>query len=63
MATSEPMQVHPQKCYDCGKDLPNGQEAVASLDYPLVFCVQCRGAQMQRNRRLCKAIVKTEVEG
>lgn len=58
-----PMQIYPQKCYDCKRELPSGEEAVASLDYPLAFCVPCRGGQMAKNRRLIKAVVKDESSG
>jgi hypothetical protein len=55
-----PIQVHPQKCYDCGRELQEGEQAIASMDLPLAFCVACRGKSEINHPRLCKAVVKGE---
>lgn len=56
----KPIPIHPQKCYDCGREISEGDEAVASMDLPLAFCVPCRGAKEPTHPRLCKAVVKGE---
>jgi len=56
-------QVHPQKCYDCAKELREGDPAIASMDFPLAFCVACRGKAEENHPRLCKAVVKGESSG
>lgn len=63
MNTSPTIAIHPQKCYDCRKDLVDGQEAIASMDLPLAFCVECRGKSQETHPRLCKAIVKADSSG
>lgn len=57
---AEPIPIHPQRCYDCGKDLRDGDQALAATHLPLAFCVECRGGQEEKNRNLCKAVVKGE---
>jgi len=56
----KPIAIHEQKCYDCGRPLVAGQEAVACTHLPLAFCIPCRGAQEQNNPRLVKAFVRAE---
>lgn len=60
MNHSQTIQIHPQKCYDCGRQLAEGEEAIASMDLPLAFCVPCRQEAQKKNPRLCKAIVRGE---
>jgi len=60
MKPSQPLPIHPQNCYDCGTALKEGDEAIASIDYPLAFCLACRGKKEGKHPRLCKAVVKKE---
>lgn len=53
-----PIHIHPQRCYDCGRPLIDGDSAVAHTEQPLAFCVNCRGAQEEKHPMLCKAVVK-----
>lgn len=55
-----PIAIHPQRCYDCGKDLKDGDQAIASTVLPLAFCVACRGEKELRHSELCKAVVQGE---
>lgn len=63
MNTTPMIYIHPQRCYDCGRHLQNGEEAIASMDLPLAFCVGCRGNSQEKHPRLCKAVVKEESSG
>lgn len=53
-----PIHIHPQRCYDCGKHLADGESAIAHTDQPLAFCVGCRGRQEGNHPQLCKAVVR-----
>jgi len=60
MNTTTPIRIHPQKCYQCGAPLNEGDEAIASMDFPLAFCVPCKGKSQENHPRLCKAVVRGE---
>lgn len=55
-----PIAIHPQRCYDCGKELKDGDQAIAAMHLPLAFCIPCRGAQEESHLNLHKAFVKGE---
>ena len=42
MKDGKPIEIHPQRCYDCGAPLKEGDPALASRRFPLAFCVNCR---------------------
>jgi hypothetical protein len=60
MNSMPPIAIHPQKCYDCGKELRDGEQAIASVTLPLAFCVPCKGKQEETHPRLVRAFVKGE---
>lgn len=63
MNTDPIVAIHPQKCHDCDRQLVDGETAVASMDFPLAFCMECRGKAQETHPRLCRAIVKAESSG
>lgn len=42
MKVDRPIEIHPQRCYDCGTALKEGEQALASRNFPLAFCLKCR---------------------
>lgn len=59
MKDEKPIEIHPQRCYECGCKLKEGDPALASRSFPLAFCMKCR----KKNSDFVPAIVKSESEG
>lgn len=55
----KPIEIHPQRCYDCGALLKEGDPALASRNFPLAFCLKCR----KQNGEFAPAVVKSESSG
>lgn len=52
----KPIEIHPQRCYECGTELKVGDPAVASRKFPLAFCTKCR----KQSREFAPAVIKAE---
>lgn len=48
------MEIHPQRCYQCSTELREGDQALASKNFPLAFCLKCR----KKNGEFALAVVK-----
>ncbi len=44
MKDDKPIEIHPQRCYECKTELKEGDQALAARDFPLAFCTKCRKA-------------------
>ncbi len=56
MKDKRPIEIHPQRCYECRAELKVGERALACVDFPVVFCRACR----EPNAKLQLAVVKEE---
>ena len=54
MKVEKPIEIHPQRCYECRAELKEGDQALASRTFPLVFCTKCR----KQNGEFAPAVVK-----
>jgi len=55
----KPVEIHPQRCYECSIELKEGDDALASRNFPLAFCKRCR----KQSHEFLPAVVKSEVGG
>jgi hypothetical protein len=57
-----PIGVSSQRCDACGRILVDGDQAIAHMYNPIVFCVPCAGDKEPTNESLCKAVIREPEE-